>query len=310
MNSNLLAQLDLRAIREQFDLGANVTDLLKSQLGLPYNSPEIIEIAYDLQAGEYIDHALRNEAQIKAYVSEMANILSKEITCQDHVLDVGTGEMTTLSYLLRDVLNMPARVSALDISWSRLSKGRHFANEVLSDRSVSINGFVAEMAAIPFADASVDVIVSSHALEPNGSRLASLLSELMRVTRRALILFEPSYEDASEEGKSRMRKLGYISGLEQEVTNLGGRVLKKIPIVNVSNPLNPTYCFVIKPNQMVTSKVSGAGELKFTFPGTNEILVPKHGGLFSRNSGLHFSVLDGIPILKTNSAILASAISE
>lgn len=60
MDSKLFSQLDLEFIRQQFDLGSNVTDLLKAQLGVEQNSSEIIEIAYDLQAGEYIDFALKN----------------------------------------------------------------------------------------------------------------------------------------------------------------------------------------------------------------------------------------------------------
>ena len=44
--------------------------------------------------------------------------------------------------------------------------------------------------------------------------LEALLRELFRVTKKKLVLFEPSYELNSEEGKVRMDRLGYIKDIE------------------------------------------------------------------------------------------------
>ena len=63
--------------------------------------------------------------------------------------------------------------------------------------------FVADIKSIPLASNSIDVITSCHALEPNGKSLNLLLKELFRVAKNKLILFEPSYELNSKEGKRR-----------------------------------------------------------------------------------------------------------
>lgn len=310
MDSQFLSQLDLEFIRQQFDSGSNVTDLLKAQLDTRHNSPEIIEIAYDLQAGEYIDFALKNKKFLDAYTDEIAGVLDEEIQPNDHLLDVGTGELTTFSYILKKLKKEMRQVSALDLSWSRLHKGRGFSREFLSTSDVVVNTFAANMERIPFSDGAVDVVISSHALEPNRGRLRELLDELMRIARRSVILFEPYYEGASADARRRMDKLGYIKGIESTVESVGGRVLRKFPMKHVSNPLNPTFCFVIQPREDAYAANRNAGFSQFTLPGTNEVLVPRKGGYYSVKSGFYFPTLNGIPILKTESAILASALNS
>ena len=44
----MLTPLDLK---ERFHRGENVSAVLRKELGVEKNTPEIIEIAYDLQAG-------------------------------------------------------------------------------------------------------------------------------------------------------------------------------------------------------------------------------------------------------------------
>ena len=46
---------DIIAVRQAYSRGENVTSLLRRQLGLEFNTEQIIEIAYDLQAGSYIE---------------------------------------------------------------------------------------------------------------------------------------------------------------------------------------------------------------------------------------------------------------
>src|SRR5437763_14892597 len=96
----------------------------------------------------------------------------------------------------------------------------------------------AELSSIPLPSSSVDVVTTSHALEPNGGREREIIAELVRIARRKLVLFEPCYEMASPEAKARMESLGYIRGL----TKLADRVTS---LEIVDNPLNPTACFVI-----------------------------------------------------------------
>ena len=108
----------------------------------------------------------------------------------------------------------------------------------------------------------------------------------------------------SKEGRARMDELGYIKDIEGEVARLGGTLLDLIPIKNVPRPLNPTFCYVIEPPE---KKHKALDSPVFCVPGT-DFKLENHGNfLFSRDAGVAFPILDDIPILKTKSAILATA---
>ena len=169
---------------------------------------------------------------------------------------------------------------------------------------MSLEIFVADIKEIPLHGKCIDVVTSSHALEPNGRNLVLLLKDLFRITKRKLILFEPSYELNSKEGKDRMDSLGYIKNIEAEVEKLGGKVTDIIPICEVSNPLNPTACYVIEPP---TVKSVTLDSPVYCVPGTDFKIENNGSFLLSKDTGLLFPILDGIPILRTNSAILAMA---
>ena len=51
---------DLRYARTTFQRGDNVTTVLKEHFAVKNNSPEIMEIAYDLQSGSYVDFVKQN----------------------------------------------------------------------------------------------------------------------------------------------------------------------------------------------------------------------------------------------------------
>ena len=291
--------------RAAYAEGRNVTELLRGRLGVTGNTPEIVEFAYDLQAGSYIDRIREDLPKAKAYAAELANLLGDQVSATSSLLDVGTGEMTTLSLILQALPVLPSRILACDISWSRLAVGRNFARETLGE-AAPIAGFAAEIGALRLADGAVDIVTSSHALEPNGTRLEPLLTELFRVTRRRLVLFEPCWERASPEARQRMDRLGYIRGLEEGVTRLGGTVERVVPIQNVANPLNPTFGFILVP-----PSVRAAGDAaSWTVPGTSLPLTRTAGIWYSSDTGLAFPELDGVPMFTRSSAMLASALEQ
>lgn len=309
-HSQKLNYFDIKGAKVAYQAGQNITELLRNQKGLTYNTPEIIEAAYDLQAGTYIANTKNNIHAATAYAAELASLLNPHIEDTTTLLDIGTGELTTISHTLQQLKVKPKTLLAFDISWSRIYLGCSYADEVLSrtDRQ-RLLAFVADINEIPLCDKSVDVVTSSHALEPNGSCLPSLLAELFRITRKKLVLFEPCYEINTEEGKARMEKLGYIRDMDSVITQIGGTLLDKIKIENVSNPLNPTVCFVIEPPKSsdLTFTLSESHEHIFSVPGTDLSMTEAEGFYVSKETGLCFPILKNIPILKSNSAILASA---
>lgn len=232
-----LRDLGEHAFRE----GRNVTAALREHLGTDRNTPEAIEIAYDLQAGSYVKSAEEQSAFMQAYARQLADLLGPHLESGDTLLDAGTGELTTLTHLILALKTPLSLVYACDISERRLEVGRHYA----ARHGVAAETFRAELAAIPLPDKSVDIVTTNHAIEPNGGREVEILRELLRIARRKLILFEPCYELATDEGKARMRQHGYVRDLRGHVEELGARVESLAPLQIVNNPLNPTACLVV-----------------------------------------------------------------
>ena len=307
--SELRKYFDILQAKKAYSEGKNVTELLRAQANLQANTPEIIEIAYDLQAGTYIESVNAHRDFAIQYAKESANIVQAHVNPGDHLLDVGTGEITTLSLMTRNLTAMPASVLAFDISWSRIYKGLTFAREHMGDRFGRLTAFVADMSEIPLPDKSINITISSHALEPNGSILPALLAELFRVTRDKLLLFEPCYEINTEQGQMRMDQLGYIRGLDRIASGLGGTLIDRIAMKNISNPLNPTACYIIKPPfQALTAEEVNAVE--FSLPGSSLPLQRIEDFYFSRRTGYCFPILKSIPVLKSSAAVLASALAR
>jgi hypothetical protein len=169
---------------------------------------------------------------------------------------------------------------------------------------------VGDIKEIPLLSKSVDITMSTHALEPNGKNLHQLMLELFRVTADKLILFEPYYEKSSKEGKKRMDKFGYIKNIDGTIKELNGKILEKIIIKNPSNLLNPTVCFVVSPPKTNVKYKNLHKKNIFSVPGTDFNITKIDNFYFSNATGLCFPILKSIPILKSNIAILASYLSN
>jgi ubiquinone/menaquinone biosynthesis C-methylase UbiE len=312
MKNRELSHFDIAEAKKAYAEGKNITELLCAQKNIHTNTPEIIETAYDLQAGTYIEYANNQFEKISLYTTELAQILDEHINSDDTLLDIGTGELTTLSLLVSALTNKPKDVYAFDISWSRIYKGIAFAKDKMGDDFKRVKTFVADISEIPLFDKSINITTSSHALEPNGGKLNELLTELFRVTADKLVLFEPCYEINTQEGKDRMDKLGYIKNVESVVSELGGKVIDKIVIKTsdlVNHPLNPTVCYVIKPPSTLIQRTTIAEE-GFTVPGTNFPLHQIDTYYVSSQIGLCYPILKNIPVLKSNCSILATSLTD
>ena len=154
------------------------------------------------------------------------------------MLEVGAGEATTLAGVLAELSGV-RQAYGFDISWSRIN----VANEWLREQSQVAELFVGDLLNIPLADNSIDVIYSSHSLEPNGGREEEAIAECLRVARRSVVLIEPLYELASQEAQTRMRHHGYVRGLRKQQNDcaevIAWRLLDYVP-----TPLNPSGVLV------------------------------------------------------------------
>jgi len=272
---------------------------------LRMNYTEVIELAYDFQAGSYIDEVEKRGGIHDKYVKELSSIIGEFIKSNSLVLDAGTGEMTSLSLLLKNIIRKPKKIYAFDTSWSRVYVGLRYAKKKISKYFKNIVPFVGFMEKIALPDKSVNVTMTNHSLESNKKKLKTIILELFRVTKDTIILCEPCYEINSKKGKKRMDKFGYIKNIEKIIIRLGGVVIRKYKIVNTINILNPTVCYIISP-----PKKQGVNKIFFTIPGTNFKLKKFNNFYHSTRIGLTFPILNKIPILKIDNAIISSLLKK
>lgn len=287
----------LQRIKELYSKGENIIQYLKSIGGNERNTIEDILISYDFQAGSYVEGFSKNREYNYKYCKALSLIINK-IDNVDSIIEIGVGEATTLATLLENLDNKPSKILGLDISWSRLK----FAKELLADFNFkNVNLFTANLFEIPLLDNSIDVVYTSHSIEPNGGKEEEALKELYRITNKYLILLEPAYEFANDEGKARMEKNGYIKGLHATALKLGYKVVEHRLYDYSSNPLNPTGLIIIEKN----TDRPNTPELVCPISHT-ELVKVNESLLYSKESFLAFPIVDDIPCLLKENSILAA----
>lgn len=162
--------------------------------------------------------------------------------------------------------------------------------------------------ALPLRSKSIDVVWTSHAVELNAGGERKALTEIFRVAKSSLCLLEPYYEGNSDEGKRRMRHLGYIRALPDAIAELGGVLEDCVRVEHAVNPLNPTYAFVITPPPCMNAESAVQDRDFWACPSTGYPLSFLDGFIYCERSGLAYPILRGIPVLREESAILATAL--
>ena len=296
-------QLDLAQLRQAYERGENITQLL-SGCAPHLQREEIIEIAYDLQAGSYVKAALADPARLSHYAAEIFQASRTHLEDGDVILDCGAGELTSLSALSHHLEGH--QLLACDLSLSRLRVGRRYAQWAMRASLASqLTLFVADMGQLPLATDAVDVVITVHALEPNHGREEALLAELLRVAKRRVLLFEPCWEEASAVVRERMQAHGYVRELARHSRNLGAQVLSVSALPNPINPLNPTYCYVLEPRSSEGTQAPIAVS-PFVCPKSQLPLQPCGGYLWSEAGGYAYPEIEGIPCLRAKHGVLMS----
>jgi uncharacterized protein YbaR (Trm112 family) len=291
-----------RQLKALYDQGRNISAILREERGLPHNTPEIIEVAYDLQTGSYIE-GMKNEEMAK-HKSEYAAEIARTILslCRPgSVLEAGVGEATTLSGVLRSLGSLVGSYG-FDLSWSRVAYAEGWLYGQGIDNALLCVG---DLLNVPFLDSSIDVVYTSHSIEPNGGSEESILRELYRVARRYLVLLEPGYELASDEARRRMERHGYCRNLKGTAEALGYQVLEHKLFPFTANPLNPTALTVIRKEADAEPPKKVLACPKFKTP-----LREVGGMLFSPEALTVYPIVGGIPCLRVENGIFASKYEE
>lgn len=288
---------NLNRIKQLYLDHGNILKYLRERNGHVSNSVEDILISYDFQAGTYTARYKQNSSVEKLYCSHLAGIIDR-LGPHSSLLEVGVGEATTLGPLLQVLPNRPDRCYGFDISWSRVKYARRFLQEL---RVHDVELFVGDLFYAPLQDNSIDVVYTSHSIEPNGGKEREALIELYRIARKYLILLEPAYEFADDEAKARMESHGYITSLFSTAQELGFNIIEH-RLFDVSlNRLNPTGLIIIKkdiPNSPAIDPLC--------CPNTRTNIIKSSNAYFSADSLLAYPIIDEIPCLLPQHAIIAT----
>lgn len=282
----------------QYKEGKNILYEMKKNHNETENRKANIELSYDLQAGSYIKNMKDNnhKEHKKRYTKELAKII-KDLGEVKTVLEVGIGEATTLSGVMQN-LQKSIKYYGFDLSLSRVA----YAKEWLD--SLSLKNYIlstGDLQNIPFLDNSIDIVYTSHSIEPNLGNEKEILEELFRVTNKYLILLEPAYELTNDENRKRMDYHGYCKNLLAISESLGYEVIKHEIFKYSVNELNPTAITIIK---KCTNKKSS--KLPLACPLTKTKLKKYKDCYYSDEALSVYPIINNIPCLRVENKILAT----
>tara|TARA_B100002052_G_scaffold256571_1_gene247420 strand:+ start:7249 stop:8172 length:924 start_codon:yes stop_codon:yes gene_type:complete len=299
---------DVNKIIEEYKKGTNLIEYLTKNYSDKLEKNEITQLSYDIQAGSYILKALKNpEFEIeraKAFAKEINNLGSF-----DSILEAGAGEATSMAAMLNELEFKPKKIKGFDISFSRILYAKDFIKNKISS---GVDFAVGNIDSCPLSDDSIDLVYTIHALEPNGGNELNLLKELIRITRKYLVLFEPNYELGSNDSKKHIEKHNYVKNLYGVAESLGHEIIEN-KIIFDSNPKSKNNTGVLIIKKVENKEKNNKNKLKLSdwaCPISKQNLEIRSNYLFSKESKMAYPVIDEIPILLKNKAILATHLDD
>lgn len=125
------------------------------------------------------------------------------------ILEAGCGAGLNLFLLTRLAPNL-SNIEGFEYTNSRIASA--IVNLVFEKNIERL--FLADVTSLKLESESYDVVFTCHVLEQLGQQNAELaIDELLRITRKYLIISEPTLKDANLYEKWRMKKLGYCENL-------------------------------------------------------------------------------------------------
>ena len=293
---------DAEVIRQLYRSGANISEWVRKHERSSDNSLSAILYSYDAQAGSYVDAFMQPEvASLKSKLGEKLASILDDMAPQT-LLDAGVGEATSLAPVIRAMKRRPESTWGCDLSLSRLL----FASRHLSEYGIKgVQFFTGCLDNIPMATGSMDVVLTVHAVEPNGGREKQVLSELLRVAGRYLVMIEPSYELGNDATKSRIEKHRYIKGLPDVLKDLGATIVRYERWGLDINPSNEAALTVVQRDNKKHTASS-----KLISPISGRPLRRLKDCWYCPDDGYAFPIVQEISCLIAENAILASKLGD
>ncbi len=289
---------NLKEIKQKYLDGANLIEYLKKTGHYQEGFSEAIMISYDIQSGSYTEGDMKRPEVRDHYTNALAKVIN-QLSPFESIMEAGVGEATTISKLLGKLAQQNYKAYGFDISWSRIKYAhKNCQKKALFDTTL----FTGDLFNAPLQDNSIDLVYTLHSIEPNGGREKEALEELYRIARKYLVLLEPIYEWADEEGKARMDKLGYVRNLKNVIADLGYNMIEYRQFNYSVNPLNPTGLIVIEKVNIFEDEIS----FPLACPVTKQPLKKIKDCYYCEESLLAYPIIDEIPCLLPQNAIVAT----
>ncbi len=201
------------------------------------------------------------------------------------VLEVGGGELTWVS-VMAEALGGDSDFYSVDLSFARCLQ----ASRLAVDLDFGVSVAKANAAQLPFADSSIDLVYSHHALEQMPSIYKDVLDEMFRVARKRVIILEPSYELGDLRTKLKIRCKNYVIGIDPYLEKrYRGQITKGI-LPTQGNPASLTaYHLVDLDTEAERSAVD-----PYACPVCHEPLLDKSGFDYCRTCKLAFNRIEQV----------------
>lgn len=246
-----------------------------------FDSDTSINVSYDVQSGSYINffNNLSKKKVNNVYFPIIEEFNKNFKNCKT-LLDFGCGELTSSSFIIKELSKKINRYFATDISLNRLFLGKKYIKKKLTGEDYEkLTIFCNTSYKLPFKNNSIDLVLTVHALEPNNKNKNLILNELLRISKYGLLLMEPNFEESNKKQKKRMKKYNYIRGLKKALVAKGCyvEIIKKDHHLN---SLNESSIFIVKK----IKKTKMRNDCKFVDPFNQKELTAIDGFLYSKEN--------------------------
>lgn len=297
-----------RLAEQLFSKGINVNQYLREhhpELG----EDAIIRLSYDTQAGSYSKELAEKNDIYSEYGNAIVERLSPFFNESDSILDAGCGELTG-SYQLIDAAS-DLKYVGIDGSFSRLLAGKKFLRNQGIPPTAHLDLVASSLTNIPLSSSSIDIVFTSHAIEPNSLNSTTIIEELARVSKHYVALFEPCYEEATDEMKAHMDKHNYARGIRKCCEANGLELIdidQNLPCIEPI--LNKTTFMLFKKSQ--TGLSNSLDSYKYISPDSNryELDELESSTLICRKNDTMYPSLHGVRLINQNNAIKISGCSS
>ena len=272
-----------------FEENKNVTQVLVANGASKSTS---IEIAYELQAGEYTNNF--NESQLKRNL-EIHKIINKYVSSPEvnSVAVLGVGEA-------KNWIGYEGKIEqfyGLELSYSRLRYARD--NLLKLSGITTINLLKGDATQKVFQKNAVDLSITLHAIEPNGNDQGTLMLEnAIECSSKYVLLFEPDFSTAPKEMKERMLMHDYVQNIDENLSRMDSVILKERFIMDIQETDNNlTTCWVIE------KKIKNDANNKFVCPFSGCQLKEYPNFMYSPETGLAYPRVGNFRCINKTDAI-------